>query len=140
MKKLAILPALLVILLCSGCGGPRLEMTASVPQPSVARGEALSVEVCVENRGRMYLYLASSGTVLGAEPTLWMDTEDGRVFLNREIVAQTADMALIYLYRGEQIVREWDFYVGGDALPGSYNLTLTFRGEEVVIPDFIAVL
>ena len=79
------------------------------------------------------------GTVLGAEPTLWMDTEDGRVFLDREIVAQTADMALIYLYRGEQIVREWDFYVGEEALPGSYSLTLTFRGEEVVIPDFITV-
>ena len=55
MKKLAILPALLVILLCSGCGGPRLEMTATVPQTSVMRGEVLSVEVCVENRGRMYL-------------------------------------------------------------------------------------
>ena len=139
MKKLAILPALLVILLCSGCGGPRLEMTATVPQTSVMRGEVLSVEVCVENRGRMYLYLGSS-TVLGAEPSLWMDTEDGRVFLDREIVVQTTDMALIYLYRGEQIVREWDFYVGENALPGSYSLTLTFRGEEVVIPDFITVL
>ena len=83
--------------------------------------------------------LYGSSKPSGSTPS-GMDTEDGRVFLNREIVAQTADMALIYLYRGEQIVREWDFYVGEEALPGSYSLTLTFRGEEVVIPDFITVL
>ena len=145
MKK-AFLTFLILIVnsfLYFGCSlAPKFELDAKVYYREVKPGERFVVVVTATNVGGTYRYRGSS-TVIGAEPELYCETENGLFRLYIEEQNVTADVTNITIRRGEIITGVWYFEARGkdDIAPvlGEYSLKLTYLDNVLIKENFLKI-
>ena len=144
MKKtgrvlLSLLIIVFYILSFSACQtNPKFEFSVETENTTVISGESFRVQVHTKNVGSPYRYRGSS-TKIGAEPIIYIEAPQGKVYLEHEPVPVTEDMAHVVIESNEIIAYEWVFLTDANTMKGTYTLNVTYMGDALTISDFIIV-
>ena len=140
MKRfLCIFLSLLALTLTAACNKDGdFELKGKADRNTVLTGESFTVTVMTKNIGRDFSYDGSS-TVIGAEASIYIDTEGGRHYLDAMPIAVTDDFAHVTIKKGDIITHQWTFLTDDDTPLGTYTLKLSFHGTVKFFESFITV-
>lgn len=140
MKRfLCIFLSLIALTLTAACNKDGdFELKGKADKNTVLTGENFTVTVMTKNIGRDFSYEGSS-TKIGAEASIYIDTEGGRHYLDAMPIAVTDDFAHVTIKKGDIITHQWTFLTDDDTPLGTYTLELSFHGTVKIFESFITV-
>ncbi len=156
MKKLSIILALIMLIglfaSCEGIGdgglsvdsyAPEFELSFEpMPKREYVRGERLTVIACVENiSGKDLTYTAIDGSYY---PTIEIYSQaDGssvNTSLRHEPIVTSSGGSVEFTAKAGQIGSQtYTFIIPKDAAPGSYSITLNYRGDVCTYNDVFVI-